>query len=458
MQGRNPHPGYQRSTSGIGMPGAIPRANAPMAGAQARPKRERLTLLVGFMMFLTVVSYGRAHELFGPTVTLPVGKVLFPIGLLLLASQPDFRARLAGFRTAPGRSLGLFFCSLMISIPFSYWIGGSVFEFQNFIMAQVPYLILLVGVAASEQELEYLLRAVVISIILFGFVILTGGASYEQGRVVASSSYDSNDLAMVAAVSIPFALRMVLGKPIFWRLAGLAGIGSALLLILQAGSRGAMLAVAAIVMAYMFMFRRTISGGMKVLLIVSIIVAIALAPGVFLERLNSLGSVSQDYNVSDEVGRVEIWKRGMGYFLHRPLNGVGFGQFNAAEGRSGAELHGTGEGFKWSTAHNSFVLAAAELGLPGIIGFLGMFLPIFRMARRARRAARMDKSQLSLATQGEALAIAVVGFLVAGFFLSATYQPVSMTVAGFVIAYAAIAKRRGVLNANRLRQAPVPQR
>jgi O-antigen ligase len=99
---------------------------------------------------------------------------------------------------------------------------------------------------------------------------------------------------------------------------------------------------------------------------------------------------------------------------------------------------------KWSTAHNSYVLAAAELGLPGIIGFLGIYLTIFPLVRRLRRSARTDRALVPVAAQGEAIAVATIAFMVAGFFLSATYGPAALTMAGFGIAYAGIQKRNGI--------------
>jgi O-antigen ligase len=403
--------------------------------------RGRFTALVGMAIMLILVSFGRAHELFGPTAVIPVGKIMLPVGILLLASRPNFPRRIAALGTTQGRFFLLFLAAMVASVPFSLWIGGSVQELMNFAMAQLPYVVILIGTGYSEDEIDWLLRGVVLSVVLFAGVIVTGGGSAEEGRVIAGSTYDSNEIAMMAAVSIPFSLRLVTSKAKLWRGMGLAGLGSALLLVLQSGSRGGALAVSAVVLSYLSLFRKAISGGMKAALVAAICIGLALAPGLFLSRLASLGSISQDYNVTDEVGRIEIWRRGIGYFLHHPLTGVGLGQFNAAEGQSGTALVAAGEGFKWSTAHNSFILPAAELGLPGIIGFLGLFLPIFPLAHRMRRQARLDTRSASWAGLGETLAVATIGFLVAGFFLSGTYEPVAMTLAALLISYAGVVKQ-----------------
>lgn len=413
----------------------------PLADAVRPAGRGKLGALTVTTMALVILSYGRAHELFPATATLPVGKVMLPLGLGLLASRSDFGIRMRSLKTTPGRFLGLFLVSILASVPFSLWVGGSINEVKDLVLSGLPYLVILIGTAKTEEELDWLLRAVVISIIIFGGVIVAGGGAVTEGRFAASGTYDSNDIAMIAAVSMPFALRLMTGDSHPWKAVGVAGLAAALLLVLQTGSRGGMLAVAAIVVTYLFLLRKSIPGRIKVLLIGGLCVALAAAPGVFFQRLSTLGTVSADYNMTDPVGRVEIWKRGIGYFLERPLTGVGIGQFNAAEGLSGRTLVARGQGFKWSTAHNSFVLAAAELGLPGLVGFLGMLLPIFPLVRRLRRAASAERSLAPLAAQGEAIAIATIGFMVAGFFLSATYGPAAFTLVAFGISYAGLVRR-----------------
>ena len=43
---------------------------------------------------------------------------------------------------------------------------------------------------------------------------------------------------------------------------------------------------------------------------------------------------TKDYNYTDSEGRVEVWKRGMGYMLHNPVVGVGVAAYPIAEGGS----------------------------------------------------------------------------------------------------------------------------
>jgi len=72
------------------------------------------------------------------------------------------------------------------------------------------------------------------------------------------------------------------------------------------------------------------------------------------ERLVSLGNSSEDYNYTSRDGRIEVWKRGVGYMVQNPVLGVGADAFFVADGTiSGKE--NLGFGIKYSAAHNSVV-------------------------------------------------------------------------------------------------------
>ena len=428
-------------TSHRARPGQAPLQRQSVSSV-ASAQRRRPSALVVVAILLIVLGLGRAHELFAFTAAIPVGKLLLPIGMLLLVIQPDVRSRLAPLANRQGRFFWLFLFSMFLSVPFSIWKGGSATILKDFVISQVPYVIILVGAAHSDEEFEWLVSSIPFAVIIFGLVVVLGGGRYVEGRVYASSTYDPNDIALMAAVTIPFSLRLILRQGFGSRVLGIAGIGSALALVLRSGSRGGMLAVSAVVLAHLFMFRRSIPRRLKLALVGAIVVAVALAPGVFMERLASLGQVSGDYNVTASSGRIEIWKRGIGLFVNDPLTGVGLGQYRDAEAAVGQALVAPGEGFAGHTAHNSYLLAAAELGILGIIGYLGLLLPILPLARKARQCVRVDRTLLVIAGIGETLAIGIVGLLVGGFFLSATYGPVSLTLAAFGISFTTLANRR----------------
>ena len=137
-----------------------------------------------------------------------------------------------------------------------------------------------------------------------------------------------------------------------------------------------------------------------------------------------------DYNRTGETGRLQIWSRGIGYMLERPLFGVGPDNFGVAEGTLSpfAKRQQYGIGVRWSAAHNSFVQVGAELGVPGLAFYVALLAATFaalrRATRRQRHAAEIDSRGLELT---QALTAALLGFVVGSFFLSLAYSEMLYT-------------------------------
>ena len=143
-----------------------------------------------------------------------------------------------------------------------------------------------------------------------------------------------------------------------------------------------------------------------------------------------------DYNRNAESGRMQIWRRGVGYMLQHPILGVGPNNFQTAEGTLSpfAQRQQFGVGVRWNAAHNSFVQAGAELGLPGLVLFLAVIATAFRSLRRSGRragaAVLTDGRQRELT---QALTASLIGFTVGAFFLSLAYSEMLYTLVALVV-------------------------
>ena len=113
---------------------------------------------------------------------------------------------------------------------------------------------------------------------------------------------------------------------------------------------------------------------------------------------------------------MEVWKRGVGYMLRRPVLGVGADNFYVAEGTLSerGRQQQFGRGFKWSAAHNSFVQIGAELGIPGLVAFIAMLIVAFRTGLRSS-ARSHDPDSLTQHALGQAFAATVIGYVVTAF-------------------------------------------
>jgi O-antigen ligase len=178
------------------------------------------------------------------------------------------------------------------------------------------------------------------------------------------------------------------------------------------------------------------------------ILAIPFIPETTLDRFRSIANPGADYNYTSEEGRLAVWKRGAGYALANPFVGVGLDNFGSAEGQSeaGRAMQAQGIGFKWGAAHSLYIQAWAELGLIGGTALIALLLltirDLLKVGRVAGRTRDPDALMLGL------LGISLVGFAVAGAFLSWAYYPAPYVLFG--IAYASLDQLR--------RPAPAAQR
>ena len=158
--------------------------------------------------------------------------------------------------------------------------------------------------------------------------------------------------------------------------------------------------------------------------------------------MSTLLNPKADYNWSAseggaETGRMEVWKRGMGYMRQRPVFGVGARNFSVAEGTISeqAAMQEYGKGFKWSEAHNSFVQVAAELGVFGLLSFLLQLWFAFKSLRIIQKKATGPPAEVAgTRSLAQALTGSLIGYVVAGFFLSQGYSAFLYVILGMVVA------------------------
>ncbi|MGH7437659.1 MAG: O-antigen ligase family protein, partial [Polyangiaceae bacterium] len=170
-------------------------------------------------------------------------------------------------------------------------------------------------------------------------------------------------------------------------------VGLGLCAVIMTQSRGGQLVIAT-VFARTFMSRFGKKG-------------IALAVVVALPVLLLGGRSDADADAS-ATERTELLYQGVTLFFQNPIRGVGTDQFSD---RVDHPSH--------LTAHNSYLLAAAELGLPGFFVWTGIAWTSLKIALTATRA---DSLSEELRVTGRALVASFSGIAVGIFFLSFTYK------------------------------------
>ena len=117
--------------------------------------------------------------------------------------------------------------------------------------------------------------------------------------------------------------------------------------------------------------------------------------------------------------RIDYWNLGLHLTASHPLFGVGFGNFHNLNVSTG------------QTAHNTFMLCAAELGLVGLFLFTSLLVFSLQSVSEAVETNGDAPDVRGLAT---GLRAAFAGFLTCAWFLSRLYDPLLYILLGLCLA------------------------
>jgi len=228
-----------------------------------------------------------------------------------------------------------------------------------------------------------------------------GTTSVGRGRVrYRGVLQDPNELALAGGVGLPlaFAFGQMKRRSLPRSALGLTTLLLVLLCAVMTASRGGQI-VCLVVLAAYFSKRAGLLG--------------LLLGGLLALPLLLLGGRSGEEAVSSTLERMECWQEAVAMWREHPVLGVGLGQF--------VEHH-------YMTAHNSYLLAVAELGLPGmllfgIILYLSTKIPYALLRHMSVRTSAELRLGAPLANAWAlALLAAFAGLAIGIFFLSFTYH------------------------------------
>lgn len=359
----------------------------------------------------------------------------FVIVLLLDRRLPSEFLRVA---RRPPAIFAIALCVLAVGgIPFSLYPGQS---FNISLKVLIPNVVLLIGLAAAVQYTldAYRLSAVhLIGAFVFSVYVLTHFSVGADGRLGSLVYFDANDLGLVLVCTLPLAEWFVFNAAHRWtRIAALGAVGIYLLMIVKTGSRGAFLGLVVVVAYGIFANRSAPLRRRLGLGILAGVLLLGAAGTTYWQTMNTILHPTQDYNWAGnaDYGRMDVWKRGVGYMLDHPVMGVGIGDFPTAEGTISplARRQEYGKGVKWSAAHNSFLEVGAELGFPGLAAFLALLIGTIVLARRGVSIG-LSVGDRRGAGMADAVAAGLIGYSVSGFFLSAGYSAFAYSLMGIAI-------------------------
>jgi O-antigen ligase len=393
--------------------------------AKPRSRTPRWDLLLVCVGVYVATAVGRIHELFSLLLLLKPALVAAALSIGLYLLQPAGQRRIGLLRSPTTTCLlGLAFWTAL-TVPGALNQGLA---FQTWTDLARTVLMCLVVAASVRRvlDVERLVLVYFAATVVYVAVVLSrfqlGGNNWRLDDLY---TYDANDLACLIATAMPLGLYFLLGqRRVVVRVLAVVGLVILAMGLIRSGSRGGFLAFLAVV-AFVLVRMTTIPTRSRIAgLVIILAVVLGTANDKYWTQMQTIIHYKEDYNMTADGGRVRIWKRGIGYMLDRPVFGVGARNFQVAEGTisPGAKRRERGLGVWWGAAHNTYVQAGAELGIPGLLLFFGMITTAFMSLRRvARRALRASHGGGEVSRLAQSLMAALVGFTVAAFFLSLAY-------------------------------------
>ncbi len=368
--------------------------------------------------------------------------------VILLALWMMDRDRRRSLRTLPRPQIYFLLGLLALaaaSVPMSVYARISLdFLLVDYGLTFI-WTLMLASAVRTHADLRWLLG---ISLVGAGGFVLAPWFLDKKGALSAMGYYDPNDFAAMLVCALPIAVHFLKGKT-SQTVRVLAALATAffVLAIMRSESRGGFLGIVAVGLTILFL-----SGALSRRARITAVVlgALALAIGgsqEYWDRIRTILHPSEDYNFSGKntAGRLEIWKRGLGYMVSAPF-GVGLAAFPQADGRSAvaADRKAAGMGFKWSAAHNSWVQVAAELGVGGAVCLMALVVSFFRFLlplarRRPSGHARRDEESALAGT----LLASFTGFVVVGSFLSFGYSTILYFLIAVILAFIKLVRGTG---------------
>lgn len=357
--------------------------------------------LVNYLAFLYIRPMDFVPAMEGMPIMLLLG---VGTAALVVLHQAVRHRRLVFARVPQSLFVLLFYAAIVLSQLARMRLSGAFEASLEFIPTVVMYF-LIVELVNTRRRVKFTLILLVhltLALAIQGLVMHVtgtgfGGKKAYEGRIQAVGIFaDPNDLALIMNTVLPLVVLWFLqSRSLFIKIYSLLVSILFVYAIFLTASRGGLLCLG--LMAIILGMRKFgkivgVVGGITVMAAL-----VLLGP-----RMNTISPEE-----ASSYGRLEAWVLGMQLFKESPLFGVGYRDF--------MEYH-------FRTAHNSFVLCAAELGLAGLYPWLMLIFTSIKNTRFVEKEL-LASGQRDFAMYTYAANLAVIMFVSGALLLSRTYHP-----------------------------------
>lgn len=334
-----------------------------------------------------------------------------------------------------GRLL-LFFLFLIVLSVLTAEVTYPAFDKFKAVFGYILLFFMIAKLLTSVQQFRTLFGLLilihVILLILNPDVVLQPETrSYLSGTTFLN---DGNDFGWSLSIVIPMCLFFIQEERKLWKkVIYITALVMLLLALIGTQSRGATLALAAIILYQWVRSRKKVKGFVGIILLIGTI--LAYAPSAYFSRMETI----TDYeNESSAQARLTIWGTAIRMANDHPFLGVGAGSFPTAYGTKYRPAGATATSLPWQNAHSMYFMLLGELGYPGLLFILAFFFLNWRANQQRIREISQYRSPLAETHRRLLVCIdsSLIGFAVAGAFLSGIYYPHLYVLAGLSAAVA----------------------
>ena len=372
-------------------------------------RRPELILMVLFgSVFVQVITVS------GVTI----GRLCGPIALIVVAVS--MLRGTATLRLAPPLVWSALYA--LWAVASGMWtvdLGGTMTQLGSLAIA-LSYLLAFATLLTNWREMDRVLYVVAVLALCVG---LFGIAA--QGRA-GTNVGDANFFAMIELVALPLVLSLAARTEAQWARFGLYGVVLVIVgAVFSSLSRGGLIALGAIVLGVTVLPWRTFFRSPRQKLIVLLVLVIAVFGAYKMTSQALSARVEAVFTSQGQTGsgRLNAWRAAYTSIQRRPFDGLGYGAFQSSANElmlstSGVDLSNFRLRPNGLFAHSAYIGTAAELGIPGLVLFLGLLISTGTTLRRI--AGQADESgAVSTRRLANALLVSLVGWSVAAIFLSA---------------------------------------
>jgi len=316
-------------------------------------------------------------------------------------------------------------------------------ELVRFLKIQLMTLMMLF-MLTDRRRIEITVWVVALSIAFYGtkggvFTLLSGGHYHVLGPV-STFIAGSNEIAFATIIILPLLWYIWHITDRRWlKMALLGSAGLCVLSVLGSQSRGALLALVAMLgLLWLKSTGKFVTGTLGIL---ALALALLFMPPEWMERMQSIPNYEEDLSA---MGRINAWRFAFNLASDHPIFGGGLRTFTPE-----LFLVYAPDPTNFHDAHSIFFEVLAEQGYVGLVLFVTMGLLTLLLAGRTIRMARGRDDLRWAALLAAMLQVSLVGYAVGGLFLGLAYFDLPYSLLALVVT-------THVVVARELREVPQP--